>query len=263
MKTLNYVAVLVASLTFGSMANAAEQATVNVIEYGVDHSQAAAERQKSVSQLQLMPQAATELNTLSREQKQAEISASVATANKSKLQAVSSLTQHSYYHEFSFFSAEAYLLSDDNYDGFYHSFSLNFDADVYGAYANESVPVYAVIYISRNGGDWTYLHTTDVFYLQGSSAFDSYEVITSLDSGYPTDHYDILIDLYELGYDDIVATISSDDTNSLYALPLQSYNRDQVYDSGYQETVVVSGGSLSALVLLGLGLVGWRRRIAA
>ncbi|WP_162180662.1 choice-of-anchor H family protein [Shewanella mangrovi] len=261
MKTLGYAAMLLLSISWAQVANATEQASVNIIEYGVNGDKANAEREKTSTQLQQQSSAAVVLESISRDAKQREIAAKSGTADKSKVQSISSQTLHSYYHEFSFYSADTYLLSDDNYDGFYHSFSINFDADVYGAYVDEQVPVYAVIYTSRNGGDWVYLHTTDVFYLQGESAFDSYEVVTSLDTGYPTDHYDILIDLYEVGYDDIVATISSDDTNSLYALPLQSYNRDQDY--GYQETVVVEGGSLSLLGLLGLAFVVWRRRIHA
>ncbi|MBO1270489.1 choice-of-anchor H family protein [Shewanella sp. 4t3-1-2LB] len=178
--------------------------------------------------------------------------------DRKALQNVSSFNAHSYYHQFSFYDVATYLLDDDNYDGFYHSFSLDIDADVYGAEPTESVPVYAEIYLSRNGGDWLHLYTTDIFYLQGNSSYDSYQVSTALETGYPTDHYDVLIDLYEVGYSDIVATVSSDDLNSLYALPLQSHDRDY-YDNG-GALVTVSAGSLSMLGVLALGLLAWQRR---
>ncbi|MFQ6372158.1 choice-of-anchor H family protein [Shewanella sp. YIC-542] len=170
---------------------------------------------------------------------------------------IASPTAHSYYHQFSFYDVTTYLLDDNNYDGFYHSFSVNIDADVYGASAAASVPVYAELYLSRNGGDWMHFYSTEVFYLQGNSTYDSYQVSTALQSGYPTDHYDVLIDLYEVGYNDIVATVSSDELNSLYALPLQSQDRDGYDTDG--AAITVSGGSVSVLALAGLLLLAWRR----
>ncbi len=72
-------------------------------------------------------------------------------------------------------------------------------------------------------------------------------MLTTLANGYQTDHYDVLIDLYELGYADPVATISSDESNALYALPLESSDRDLVYvEEVYIETEH-SGGALSWL----------------
>ena len=258
MKTFHYLALTMMGAALTSNVALADTTAVKVIEYGVNAAQQTdTARAEQTAQLQQL--APKTLPRLSREQMQQAIAAEQTSAAKSKVgpQKISSPTRHSYYHEFSFYDVQTYLLDDINYDGFYHSFSLNIDADVYGAAVTESVPVYAVIYTSRNGGDWRHLHTTDVFYLQGNSAYDSYEVTTSLDSGFPTDYYDVLIDLYEVGYNDVVATISSDDVNSLYALPLQSYDRD--VDS-YSEEVVVSGGSLAWTPLLALGVLAWRRR---
>ncbi|QYK04932.1 choice-of-anchor H family protein [Shewanella zhangzhouensis] len=167
--------------------------------------------------------------------------------------------QQSYgvYHEFSFYNAFARLFEDRDYDGFHRSFSVTFDADVYSNYPDESVPVYAELYLSRNGGDWVRYFTTETFYIRGANELDDYEVVTTLAQGYGTDHYDVLIDLYEVGYSDIVATISADDTNDLYALPLESANYDR-------EEVVIDvegGGSLGAgaLALLALGACLRRR----
>lgn len=155
------------------------------------------------------------------------------------------------YHSFSIFDASSRLFEDFDYDGFYQTFSVTFDVDVNGAYLNERADLFAELYLSRNGSPWVHYYTTDVFTIYGDSTQDDYEVLTTLYTGYATDHYDVLIDVYEVGYSDIVATISADETDSLYALPLESSDRDRE-----PEVIVVeeSGGSLSVLGLLFLGL---------
>ena len=155
------------------------------------------------------------------------------------------------YHSFSIFDVSSRLFEDFDYDGFYQTFSVTFDVDVNGAYLNERADLFAELYLSRNGGPWLHYYTTDVFTIYGDSTQDDYEVLTTLYTGYATDHYDVLIDVYEVGYSDIVATISADETDSLYALPLESSDRDRE-----PEVIVVeeSGGSLSVLVLLFLVL---------
>src|SRR5690606_29090601 len=55
---------------------------------------------------------------------------------------------------------------------------------------------------------------------------DDYYVTTTLDDGFATGEYDVLIDLYEVGYSDIVATISAYDTNELAYLPLEEVGLD-------------------------------------
>ncbi|NQY64970.1 MAG: hypothetical protein HRT38_14810 [Alteromonadaceae bacterium] len=162
------------------------------------------------------------------------------------------------HHEFSIFDANSYLLNDNDFDGFYQTFSVTFDADVYNYNGSEFVDVYAELYLSKNGGEWLHYFTTDDFIIYSDSSTDDYEVITTLYNGYSSDHYDVLIDLYEVGYSNPVATISSDDTNALFALPLESVNYDHYeeerhsYSSGH-------GGSLSFIGLTALLLVGFRR----
>lgn len=161
------------------------------------------------------------------------------------------------YHSFAIFDASSRLFEDFDYDGFYPTFSVTFDVDVFGSYLNERADLFAELYLSRNGGPWVHYYTTDVFTIYGDSTQDDYEVLTTLYTGYPTDHYDVLIDVYEVGYSDIVATISADDTDGLYALPLESSDRDRV-----DEVIVVeeSGGALSIFALLGLGLFAALRK---
>ncbi|GIU13679.1 choice-of-anchor H family protein [Shewanella sp. MBTL60-007] len=153
------------------------------------------------------------------------------------------------YRDFYIYDAYSRLFVDNDYDGFYQTFSVTFDADVEGIYVNERADVFAELYLSRNGGPWEHYYTTDIFSIYGNATDDDFEVLTTLDRGYPTDHYDVLIDLYEVGYGDIVATVSSYDFDGLYALPLESSDRDNIYDDYH-------GGSVSlATLLLLLGLV--------
>ncbi|ACA87647.1 choice-of-anchor H family protein [Shewanella woodyi] len=165
------------------------------------------------------------------------------------------------YNEFAIYDASSRLFEDNDYDGFYQTFSVTFDADVYGAYQNEHAEVYAEMYLSRNGGPWEHYYTTDIFTIVGDSTEDDFEVLTTLNSGYSADYYDVLIDLYEVGYTDIVATVSSDDFDSLYALPLESSDRDYI-DNGNSSSEGHGGGSLSFIVLLGLALLARLRGLS-
>jgi hypothetical protein len=125
---------------------------------------------------------------------------------------------------FSFYSATSSLNQDLDSDGYYSDFSLSFDADFDGG----SADVYAVIYYSRNNSDWTELAETEVFNIYSDDASDEYTLSTTLNFGFPTGNYDILIDLYEYGISGIVATISSDEVDALYALPLEDREHEVV-----------------------------------
>jgi len=154
----------------------------------------------------------------------------------------------SYYDaDFTIYGATSFLLDDYDNDGFYQTFSVVFDADMYSYTQHQRAEVYALLYLSKNGKPWQHYYTTDTFIIEGDSDLDEYEVITTFLSGYSTDYYDVLIDLYQVGYTNIVATYSSDDSNALYALPLESDN----YDDTYVEVVeVYGGGSFSFITLL-------------
>lgn len=164
------------------------------------------------------------------------------------------------FHQFSIYEASSRLFTDNDLDGFYQTFSVTFDADLIGFGSYERADVYAELYLSRDGGPWVHYYSTDIFTIIGDSSDDDFEVLTTLHTGYPTDHYDVLIDLYEVGFDDIVATISSDDTDNLYALPLESSDRDETY-IGDSSSEGHGGGSLSLLGLFILGCVSLKRRL--
>ncbi len=133
------------------------------------------------------------------------------------------------YHSFSIYSGYSELILDIDEDGYYQRFSVTFDADILSSMANEQAVVYADLYLSRNGGPWVLYYSSDDFVITGEDSEDEFEVITQLDSGYVADHYDVLIDLYEVGFSAVVATYSASNTNALYALPLESSDYDPEY----------------------------------
>lgn len=159
------------------------------------------------------------------------------------------------YLEFDIYSADTRLFDDIDYDGFYRTFSVSFDADVYGIYAGQRARVFADLYLSRNGGPWELYFTTEPFIIFDDTNEDEFEVLTTLDLGFSTQHYDVLIDLYELGYSDIVATVSGEQLDSLYALPLESADRDIYVVETVTTSVSLGAGSFSKSMILMLVLV--------
>lgn len=131
-------------------------------------------------------------------------------------------------HEFEIYDANSYLIHDIDGDGYFSEFEIEFDADTVYSWAE----VYAVLYISRNGGPWEEYYTTDVFDIHGTND-DDYSVTTVLNFDYPTGDYDILIDLYEYGYSGIVATLSSEHDIDLSYLPLEDRDHETNYQSGF------------------------------
>ena len=154
--------------------------------------------------------------------------------------------------DFAIYGASSFLQNDYDNDSFYQTFSVTFDADIYSYTANQFGEVYALLYISKNGGPWTHYFTTNSFIIEGESTLDEYEIITTFLSGYSSDYYDVLIDLYQVDYNGIVATYSSDDSNALYALPLESADYDEPYGETYIEIVETSAGSIYWLILLSI-----------
>lgn len=157
--------------------------------------------------------------------------------------------------EFDIYSATTVLFDDVDYDGFYQTFSVTFDADVYGPYLGQRARVFADMYLSKDGGPWQLYFTTEAFTIVDDITDDEFEVLTTLDAGYSTEHYDVLIDVYEVGFSDIVATISSEDLDSLYALPLESADRDRYEEVSVSTSVGISAGSTTFFSIVGLGLI--------
>jgi len=199
-----------------------------------------------------------ELIAEKQQQAQQQVSASLF-KKMAKISNTSTTTRSFSDGNFVIYDAYTQLIEDYDYDGYYQTFSVTFDADLVTYSAHDEAVVYAELYLSENGGPWQHYYTTDAFVIHGESSDDEFEVYSTLQQGFNSNHYDVLIDLYEVGYANIIASYSSDDSNSLYALPLESSDYDVEYVEYYEETHIHSGSfSFIALVLI-FGIILMRR----
>jgi len=159
--------------------------------------------------------------------------------------------------DFWFYSADVELFNDHDRDGYYHGIDLLFDADTYFAIAD----VYAVVYLSLDGGPWNEYAATEDFTLFGSSSEDDYVIVTELLAGYPSGSYDVLIELFDAYDNAFLAYYGPDDTSELAFLPLEDADSDV---ADVPNVTVVNhhhggGGSTSVALILLLALVALRR----
>jgi hypothetical protein len=151
-------------------------------------------------------------------------------------------------HEFWIFFADVVLFGDDDEDGHFYGIDLLFDADT----IFEEADVYAVLYLSLEGGPWNEYHVTDTFRIFGATSDDEYVVVTEFESGYPRGSYDLLIELYDTFDGSFVASLGPIDTSELSFLPLEDFQRD---DPRFHPPVSHShshGGGAIDLVVLGI-----------
>lgn len=152
--------------------------------------------------------------------------------------------------DFWFYDADVKLFNDDDRDGYYHGIDLLFDADT----IYEAADVYAVVYLSLEGGPWNEYAVTSDFTLYGATSDDEYVIVTELESGYPAGSYDLLIELYDAVDGSFLAEFGPVDTSALSFLPLEDFQRDAPI---VEEVVVVGhrhGGGGAAFGLIGLAL---------
>jgi len=218
------------------------------ISQGVLKKELSDERRKQIIKINKLAKTSDQLSgKATSKTREIMLSSQNSIINKANKNLISNRSNRDYSADFVIYGATSLLQDDFDGDGFYQTFSVIFDADIYSYTENQFGEVYALLYISKNGGPWSHYFTTDNFIIEGDTNLDEYEVITTFLSGYSSDYYDVLIDLYQVGYSDIVATYSSDDSNALYALPLESAD----YDEPYIEVVETSsGGSFSVVALL-------------
>ncbi len=158
--------------------------------------------------------------------------------------------------DFWFYSADVELFNDRDRDGYYHGIDLLFDADTYYAVAD----VYAVVYLSLDGGPWNEYAATEDFTLFGASSEDEYVIVTELLAGYPSGSYDVLVELFDAYDNSFLAYFGPDDTSELAFLPLEDAERDV---ADVPDVTVVNhhhgGGSTGIALILVLALVALRR----
>lgn len=144
-------------------------------------------------------------------------------AKASKGKVTRTLSQSTRADYFFIYDGGSTLRIDRDRDGYFSEFRIRFDAD---SQVGDAL-VYARLYLRRVGElDWQLYHTTDDFWIYGDSDSDDYYVTTTLDDGFATSEYDVLIDLYEVGYSGVAATLGPDDTGALRDLPLEETGLD-------------------------------------
>lgn len=124
--------------------------------------------------------------------------------------------------DFWIYFADVELFYDDDNDGYFYGIDVLFDADTYYDVAD----VYAVLYLSLEGGPWNEYAATDTFSIFGATSDDEYVVVSELESGYPTGSYDLLIELYDAFDGTFLTSLGPVDTSELAFLPLEDFNRD-------------------------------------
>ncbi len=125
--------------------------------------------------------------------------------------------------------------------------------------------VYAVVYLSFEGGPWNEYAATDDFIVDGATSDDEYVIVTELLSGYPSGSYDLLIELFDAYDNSFLAWLGPEDTSELAFLPLEDANRDTPLEP-VPEVIVVhehGGGSTGWWLLLAMGLMVVERRLRA
>jgi len=142
--------------------------------------------------------------------------------------------------DFWIYEADLILFNDDDADGYFHGIDLLFDADT----IYSSAEVYAVLYLSLDGGPWNEYAVTEDFTIFGASGSDEYVLVSELMSGYPTGSYDLLIELFDAYNGDYLAGYGPDETSVLAWLPLEDYDRDAPIE---EVRVVVSQGGGGAV----------------
>lgn len=161
--------------------------------------------------------------------------------------------------DFWVYYADVELFYDDDLDGYFYGIDVLFDVDT----LYEVADVYAVLYLSFEGGPWNEYAATDDFSIFGATSEDEYVVVTELDSGYPTGSYDLLIEIYDAFDGAFLTSLGPADTSELSLLPLEDFNRDDPHFDDHHHHPG-GGGALDlwtfGLMSISAGAVGLIRR---
>ena len=157
------------------------------------------------------------------------------------------------------YDADVELFDDYDGDGYYTFMRVSFDAD--SIYAEHWV--YARLFVTLDGTTWDEYHITDDFLVEGTSAFDSYEVETELLSGFQPGLYDVLIELYDADLGHYLGEFGPVQSSAFSLLPLEDVEFDSVEPVVIVTTEHGGGGATGVPALGGLALLAlfaYRRR---
>lgn len=157
------------------------------------------------------------------------------------------------YQEFWIFDAWVEFYSDNDRDGYFNHFSVEFDADT----EYSSAEVYARLYLGKDEVFKEY-HTTSIFSIFSDNSDDSFVVESELLNGFSSAEYEVLIELYDAYSNELVAVYDGNNDADLYLLSLES----KEFETPQIIVVREHGGSVSlwGMLLLPLILITRLRR---
>jgi hypothetical protein len=142
--------------------------------------------------------------------------------------------------------------ADIDYDGYYSSFTLEFDVDT----IYTSAPIYAVIYASTSDV-FTPFYTTNIYDINGDNTQDAIIIENDLVTGFPSNDYELMVMIYDADTDEVVAVADGTDDADLAYLSLES--EDYEYVETVEVVIVEHGGPLDIWLIAGLAFVAYRR----
>lgn len=117
-------------------------------------------------------------------------------------------------------------LTDEDGDGYYHHFRFRFDADT--DYISQALVAEIAL---DDGHDETVVFTSNTFWINSISSTDTYEVSTALNSGYPTQTYDLVLRLYDAFSHELLEEWTYLDDSTMDSLYLEDAERDTLFST--------------------------------
>ena len=140
---------------------------------------------------------------------------------------------------------------DNDADGHFADFSITLDID------NSFSPrdVYAIFYLSRGNGQRFEFAVTGNFTVSGTTANDSIRIETILDTGFPTDFYDLSAEIYDANTDALLVTYGPNESSHVIGIPFESRVDDRFQSFGSLSLSISGSGSFSIATLLFFALL--------
>ena len=159
-------------------------------------------------------------------------------------------TEYSSHGDVLIYDVSTDLVSDFDYDGYFHRYSVAIDADT----VFDSAYIYAELFLSYEGGPWNYYASSENYLIYGDSEMDTFIIETELADGYPTGYYDLRIEIYDAETGAWLTSYGPYDDASLSTLPLEDSYDDSPREIAWYpvetEIIVAShGGSLSWMLM--------------
>lgn len=159
--------------------------------------------------------------------------------------------RESAYGDFWFYAVDVELFNDIDRDGYFHGIDVLFDADTVYSIAD----VYAVAYLSYEGGPWNEYAVSEDITLFGSTSTDDYVLVTELLQGYPPGRYDLLLELFDADTGLYLASVGPSESFELQNLPLEDSGYDEPFGAAPAVAVTRGGGGASSVPFL-IALLG-------